>query len=49
MSRKLVLPQPPKQYNADDERIRNRELEAHAKEVNQKLAELEARIQALEP
>lgn len=49
MARKMVLPQPSEQYKPEEERIRNREIEAFSKDVNQKLAELESRIKALEP
>ena len=49
MAKKLVLPQPPEKYKPDEERLRNREIEAFGKDVNQKLAELEERIRALEP
>lgn len=49
MARKLILPQPSDRYKVDEERIRNREIEAFSKDINQKLAELEERIKALEP
>lgn len=49
MAKKLILPQPSKEYNQDEERIRNREIDVFAKSVTQKLAELEERIKALEP
>lgn len=49
MARKLILPQPSENYKVEEERIRNRELEAFAKSINQKLYELEERIKALEP
>ena len=49
MSRKLILPQPPDQYNVDLERIRNREIETVIRVLTQKLSELEERIKALEP
>lgn len=49
MTKKIVLPQPSDTYRADEERIRNRELENQFKIINQKLSELEERIKALEP
>lgn len=48
MAKKMILPQPSKDYKVEEERIRNREIEAFAKAANQKLAELEERIYALE-
>lgn len=47
--KKAVLPQPAAQYNQDDERIRNREIEATFKALSEKVSELESRIKALEP
>lgn len=48
MGRRLNLPAPKKEYNLSDEQIRNREIELNFKAVNEKLAELETRIKALE-
>jgi len=45
----LNLPQPQKDYRPEIERVRNRELEEYMRYLNQKIAELEARIAALEP
>jgi len=36
-------------YKKADEQIRNREIETGFRAINEKLAELEARIRALEP
>jgi hypothetical protein len=46
MVKRMVLPQPPKDYNQDAERIRNREIELNAKAVSEKLDELESRLKA---
>jgi hypothetical protein len=49
MSRKIVLPQPGDKYDAQAERLRNREIEINLRAAFQKMAELEERIKALEP
>lgn len=49
MGRRLILPPPPDMYKAENERIRNREIELTFKSLNEKIAELETRIKALEP
>jgi hypothetical protein len=48
MAKKAVLPQPTDKYDPDHERLRNREIEEFARAANQKLSELESRIQVLE-
>jgi hypothetical protein len=47
--KKMVLPQPSKDYSSEEERIRNREIESSYKSLVEKVAELESRIKALEP
>ena len=49
MSKKVILPQPRHTYDVESERLRNREIEANFKAMQQKLNELEERIKALEP
>lgn len=46
MAKKMILPQPSREYKQDEERVRNREIELSTKAINEKLEELEARLVA---